>query len=98
MIIAISGSPGSGKSTVGKLLASRLNFTHYSSGDLMRDMAEEQKVTLLELSKQAETDPTIDQEIDDRQIQLGINENDFVIDARLGYHFIKKSKKIYLTS
>ena len=96
MIISISGTPGSGKSTVGRLLAKKLNFKHYSSGDFMRDMAEEQKISLLELSKQAETDPTIDQEIDDRQIQLGIKEDDFIIDARLGYHFIKKAKKIYL--
>jgi CMP/dCMP kinase len=95
-IISISGTAGSGKSTVGRLLASVLRFEHYSSGEFMRDMAEERKITLLELSKEAETDRNIDEEIDDRQISLGMKEDDFVIDARLAFHFIPKSIKIFL--
>ena len=96
MIITISGTPGSGKSAVAKLVAKKLGFKHYSNGDFMREMAEERKISLLELSKQAEKDQSIDEEVDQRQISLGRNENNFVIDARLGFHFIPNSIKFYL--
>lgn len=96
MIITISGTPGSGKSVVGRELASKLKYQHYSSGDFMRDMAEQKKISLLELSKIAEKDRSIDEEIDQRQIDLGMHEDNFVIDARLGFHFIPKSIKIFI--
>lgn len=96
MIITISGASGSGKSTVAKLLAKKLNYKHYSIGDFMREIAEKRGISLLELSKLAETDKSIDKELDQRQIDLGKTEDNFVIDARLGYHFIPNSKKIFL--
>jgi len=96
MIITISGTAGSGKSTAAKLLAKKLGFKHYSNGDFMRDMAEERKISLIELGKIAETDRSIDEELDRRQIELGRNEDDFIIDSRLGFHFIPNSVKVYL--
>jgi len=96
MIITISGIAGSGKSTVAKLLAKKLNYNHYSIGDFMREIAKERNISLLELSKQAEEDKTIDKELDKKQIELGKTEDNFVIDSRLGFHFIKDSKKIFL--
>jgi len=98
MIITISGKPGSGKSAVAKLLAKKLGLKHYSTGDFMRQMAEERKISLLELSKIAETDRSIDEELDQWQIDIGKHEDNFVIDARLGFHFIPHSIKIYLTA
>ena len=50
MVITISGEPGAGKSTTAKLLAKKLSCKHYSTGDFMRDMAEERKISLLELT------------------------------------------------
>ena len=96
MIITISGIAGSGKSTVAKLLAKKLSYKHYSIGDFMRQIAKERSLTLLELSKEAEKDQSIDRELDKKQIELGKKEDNFVIDSRLGFHFIPKSKKIFL--
>ena len=96
MIITISGIAGSGKSTVAKLLAKKLNYKHYSIGDFMRELAKERNTTLLELSKQAEKDQSIDKELDKKQTELGKTQDNFVIDSRLGFHFIKNSKKIFL--
>jgi CMP/dCMP kinase len=96
MIISIGGKPGSGKSTVAKLLAKKLKLKHYSNGDFMREMAKERNLSLLELSKIAETDKSIDLELDKRQIELGKKENNFIIDSRLGFHFIPNSKKVFL--
>lgn len=96
MIITVSGIAGSGKSTIAKLLAKKLNYKHYSIGDFMREMAKEKGVTLLQLSKQAETNKSIDKELDKKQIKLGKKQDNFVIDSRLGFHFIPNSKKIFL--
>jgi len=96
MIITISGKPGSGKNTVAKLLAKKLHLKHYSLGDFMGEVAVNKNITLLELSKKAETDKSIDDEIDQKQINLGKNRDNFVIDSRLGFHFIPNSIKIFL--
>jgi CMP/dCMP kinase len=96
MIITISGALGSGKSTVAKILVEKFNLKHYSTGDFMREIAAKRGVTLLELGKLAETDKSIDEELDERQIKLGEEEDNFIIDARLGWHFIPNSVKIFL--
>ena len=96
MIITISGTAGSGKSTVGKLLALKLGFKHYSMGDVQRQIAQEKGITLLELGKLEEKDRTIDKMVDQKQIDLGKNEDNFVIDGRLSFHFIPNSLKIFL--
>ncbi len=96
MIITISGKAGSGKSTTAKELAKKLNLNHYSIGDLMREIAKEKGISLMELSKQAEKDPSIDKELDQKQIDLRKKDN-FVIDGRLTAFFIPNADlKIFL--
>ena len=96
MIIAISGRPGSGKSTVAKALAARLGLRHVSAGDFMREMAAERGISVLELSRIAENDDSIDREIDARSAVLGDSGESFVIDSRLAWHFIVDSIKVFL--
>ncbi len=96
MIIALGGKAGSGKSTIAKLLAKKLKFKHYSMGDFQREIAKQRNITILELGKLEEKDPSIDKEVDKLQINLGKNEDNFVIDSRLGFHFIPHAKKIFL--
>ncbi|HZD23439.1 MAG TPA: nucleoside monophosphate kinase [Acidimicrobiia bacterium] len=96
MIVTISGRPGSGKSAVATRVASRLGFRHVSAGDFMREMAEERGISILELSRTAETREAIDNEIDARTVRLGEEHDDFVMDARLGWHFLPHSFKVFL--
>ncbi|MBW3004599.1 cytidylate kinase family protein [Candidatus Woesearchaeota archaeon] len=96
MIITISGDLGSGKSVVADAAAKKYNLKRYSAGDFMREMAKERGMSLLELSKIAEKDRSIDKEIDERTKKLAEKEDNFVIDARLGFHFIPKAIKIYM--
>jgi CMP/dCMP kinase len=96
MIITISGKAGSGKSTVAKELAKKLNLKHYSIGDLMRQLAKEKKISLSKLSKLAEKDDSIDLELDKKTIDLRENDN-FVIDGRLTAYFLPFSNlKVFL--
>jgi predicted cytidylate kinase len=97
MIITISGTPGSGKSTVAKALAAKLGFKHYSAGDFMRAMAIERGTTLEKLTETAKADRSIDDEIDKRTVELAKKEDNFVIDSRLGWKFIPNAVKILLT-
>ncbi|MBD3313645.1 AAA family ATPase [Candidatus Woesearchaeota archaeon] len=96
MKITIGGRAGSGKSTVARLVAEKLGLKHYSMGDLWREMADERGVSILELNRLVEKDKDIDLETDRKQEELGKREDDFVIDSRLGFHFIPDSIKIFL--
>ncbi len=96
MIITISGSAGSGKSTVGKILAKKLGFRHYSIGDMRRKMASERGISIAELNRLGEKTDSTDREPDEYQRELGRKEDNFVIDSRLGFHFIPNSVKVYL--
>jgi predicted cytidylate kinase len=96
MIITISGKAGSGKSTIAEELAKKLKHKHYSIGDLMRQLAKEKNITLIELGKLAEKDPSIDRQLDQKQIELR-NKGNFVIDGRLTAFFIPNSNlKVFL--
>lgn len=96
MIITISGRPGSGKSAVAKRVAEELELRHVSAGDFMREMAAERGMSILELSRSAEERESIDHEIDARTAQLAEESDDFVMDARLGWHFAPRSLKVFL--
>ncbi|MBI4440032.1 cytidylate kinase family protein [Candidatus Woesearchaeota archaeon] len=96
MIIVISGRAGSGKSTIAKAIAKRLGLRHYSMGDLTREIAKERGLSLLELGKLEETDDSIDRAIDEKQRDLGKQDN-FVIDGRLSAFFIPHANvKVFL--
>lgn len=95
--ITISGEAGSGKSTVADIIANKLRINRYSTGDYMRTMAAARGVTIIKLNKMSETDPAIDRELDDWQKKLEEKKQEsFVLDSRLGFHFIPSSIKVFL--
>ena len=82
MLITISGLPGSGKTTVARVVAAELGLEHVYAGNIFRRQAEEAGLTLHEYLRRAETDPTIDRQLDDRmraRARLG----DAVLEGRL---------------
>jgi cytidylate kinase len=96
MIITIHGQAGSGKSSISKLLAKRLRYKCYSVGGLRREIARKHGLTLAQLNKLGETHDWTDKEADRFQKELGKKQGNFVINSRLGFHFIPNSFKIYL--
>jgi cytidylate kinase len=96
VIVTISGRPGSGKSVVAARVAEALGLSRASAGDFMREMAGERGLSILELSRVAEESDAIDREIDERTVRLAGGARDLVIDARLGWHFVPHSFKVFL--
>jgi cytidylate kinase len=96
MIISISGLPGSGKSTVAKMLAEKLGFERIYMGAIFRKMADQKGVSILELMKMAETDSSIDEEVDKYVAELGRIKDNFIIESRTAFHFIPKSLKVFI--
>ncbi len=94
-IITLSGKPGSGKSSTADRVAEMLGYTRYSSGDFVRNTTRKQKITLAEFNTRAEKNPQLDHEIDEELRKLR-EQDDIVIDARLGFYWIPESFKVYL--
>lgn len=96
MIITISGVPGSGKSTVGKLIAQKLNYHYVSMGDMRGEIAKRHNLTIDELNKLGEKEGWTDQKIDEYQKTLGQEKDNLVVEGRLSFYFIPHSYKIFL--
>lgn len=97
MIITISGTPGSGKSTVGKLLAKKLGFRYFSIGSMRRAMARERGLTLQQFNVLGERQAFTDREIDAWQAKLGRQRDRLVVEGRTSFHFIPHSVKVFLS-
>jgi cytidylate kinase len=82
LLITISGLPGSGTSTVARLVAAGLDLEHLDGGTVFRTMAADRGMSIGEFSALAEQDATIDVELDgrlaDRATQGGV-----VLESRL---------------
>ncbi len=96
MIITISGLPGSGKTTTAKNLAEKLGYKFWSMGDMRGEIAKRHGMTIDELNQVGKTEKWTDEEVDVFQTSLGKTQNNFIMEAWVGYHFIPHSIKIFL--
>lgn len=69
-IITVSGLPGSGTSTVSRLLVERTGWDYINAGEIFRQLAEEAGVSLMEYGRRAEGDAQIDKDLDARMVQV----------------------------
>ena len=95
--ISLAGDLGSGKSTVSKILIESLGAEYYSTGAIVRSVAEKRGMTVVELNKYMETHPELDREIDDGVASLSEIDKLLIIDSRMAWHFTKGTFKVYLS-
>ena len=96
--ISLAGDLGSGKSTVAKILIEALGAEYYSTGSIVRGIAERMGMTIGELNVYMETHPEIDTEIDDGLVALASDPRTLIIDSRMAWHFTEGTFKVYLST
>lgn len=69
-LIAIAGAPGTGTTTLSKILSDRLKMPHVYAGAVFREMAKEHDMSLAEFGAYAEMHPEIDRSVDLRMIAI----------------------------
>jgi len=94
-IITLSGKPGSGKSSTADKIAELLGYTRHSSGDMVRSVLKRNKITLEDYNNKATEDHDLDDQIDEELRKLREQE-DIVVDSRLGFYWLPESFKVYL--
>jgi len=82
VIITISGTSGSGKSTVGQLLKEKLKMNYIYSGQIFRETAKKYKMSLEEFGKYCENNENIDKELDEKQLNI-LKKGDIILEGRL---------------
>jgi predicted cytidylate kinase len=82
VLITISGLPGSGKTTVARLVADALRLEHVYAGDIFRRQAEAEGLSLEEYARRAETDHSIDRRLD-AQMRSRATRGNAVLEGRL---------------
>ncbi|MHA1754076.1 MAG: (d)CMP kinase [Candidatus Odinarchaeia archaeon] len=97
LLITISGSAGTGKTTQAKILAEKYNLKYVSAGSIFRQIAKERNLSLEEFSKQVLEDESIDLLIDKRIKEIA-REGNVVLEGRLTAWMTKETDalRIYL--
>ena len=100
MIITISGTPGSGKSTVAKILVKKLDAERIYVGGIRRELAREKGMTLEELNDYAKTHPETDIDVDKKAAakarELDGEGKYVVVEGRTQFHFLPESLKVFM--
>jgi len=82
VLVTISGLPGSGKTTVARLVARTLGLEDVYGGNIFRRQAEANGLSLEDYLRRAEQDSSIDRELD-RQMESRAARGDAVLEGRL---------------
>jgi cytidylate kinase len=96
VVITVSGTPGSGKSSVASYLSSQLGLRHVSAGDLFRRLAAERNMSVVDLNLVAQSDTSVDREVDGMSVDEAKKGN-VIIEGHITGWIVKQADlRIYL--
>jgi len=96
LIITISGPPGSGKSTLSKIISVKLGLELVSMGDIFRKCAQDRCMSLDEFGQIAKCNEKIDHEIDAMQKKIADEKDNIMIEGRLSGFLVDADLKVWL--
>lgn len=96
MIITISGPPGSGKSTLSRLLSAQLGMELVSMGDVFRKLAQDRCMSLEEFGLLAQRDEKIDRKLDEEQKKIAKENDNIILEGRLSGFLVDANLKVWL--
>ncbi len=99
MHITLTGNLGSGKSTISRIFERDYGYEICSTGHVIRELAKDRGLSVLEMNKLMSEDPQFDHMIDEKTAEISrtrTNDNIFY-DSRLAWHFVGKAFRVFLS-
>lgn len=81
-LVAVAGLPGTGTTTLCRILAKRLELPHVYAGQFFREMAKEHNMDLVAFGEYAEAHPEVDTELDRRMMDVA-KQRGVIIEGRM---------------
>lgn len=97
-MICITGNIAVGKSEVAKEIASILDWNLYKASQAFREKAREMDMSLVDFCVYVESHPEIDKKIEETTKNIVLNNEQIIVDARLGFYMAPSAFKVYMTS
>lgn len=98
--ITVGGLPGTGTSTLCRVLQGRLGMPYHYAGALFREEAKRRGMSLAEFGALSQKDPSIDEALDDRQLFL-LKKGGIIMEGRLSGWLAQRHKltalKVWVT-
>ena len=99
MRITVSGLPGSGTTSLARYLSEKHHFELISAGEVFRQMAKEHSMDLPQFGALAESDPSFDRMIDERQKEIAESRDNIIVEGRLsGWMVPSADLKIWINA
>ena len=95
-VICISGNIAVGKTEVALKLSEKLGYTLYKASESFRKLARDMNMDLVTFNEYVKNNPEIDMRIEEKTKKVATNNDNIIIDARLGFFLCKEAFKVYM--